>query len=237
MPSSDKILEVLLQLGVVGQPDVQAATDLLRENATAAIAGGEATRDLGKKTGDAAQSVKLFTAHGEEFNRLIAELNRVTPGLGPALKAAFNPDNPGAAGLVSVIGQLVELLKQLPEAAHSAATDTAANPAAARDVALHPTESAAMSVEQPARQDVAEQVTPSNQHAAYDELVGRAQNYIADLNRPSESGGSNTAQAKVLADSIDALAKAAREHADRKMEAFIAQVNQMLKARQSANGI
>jgi len=243
MPDSDKILEVLIKLGVVGQQDVQTATDLLKDSVTATLAGGEATRDLGKNTEDAAQSVKRFTDYGEEFNQLIGELNGITPRLGLALKAAFNPETMSATGVVSVLGQLVGLLKQLQEAAQGHVTDNPPDPAARHNGSIPNAETSDGrgqnmdgTVAQ-AGQTTAAPAAPANQRAAYDELVDRTENHISDLNRPYESSGINGAQARDLADSIDALARAAREHSDRKVEAFIEQVKQMLKSRQSTNGI
>jgi len=112
MPDSDKVLAILIQLGVVGQQDVKTATDLLQENVAATIAGSKATEDLGAKTEDAAQSVKLFNVHSSEFNQLVNGLDRVAPGLGLALKAAFNPENIGLAAAVTAVSLFNDWLKE-----------------------------------------------------------------------------------------------------------------------------
>jgi len=241
MPDSDKVLAILIQLGVVGQQDVKTATDLLQENVTATVAGGKATEELGAKTEDATQSFKLFNTHSEEFNQLVSELNRVTPGLGLALKAAFDPENIGIAAIISATGTLVGQIMKLREAAQKPIRDNAGNLNAGDGI------SAAGSSDIPspgmlAKTDSSRQMTSApaaqmDQSPVYEELMDRTQKHISDLAGGDGSNSFTGAQAKELANSIDALARSASENAERKVQAFIDQVNQMLNAHISTNGL
>src|SRR5450756_1567083 len=68
MADSDKILGLLVNIGVVGQADIKAANDLLAETASKA-------EESGKKAANAAEKKK-------QLAKVMDELNKISPGVG-----------------------------------------------------------------------------------------------------------------------------------------------------------
>ena len=84
-------LEILIKLGVIGKEDAAAVQDLLQET-------GKSTDDLSKKTKAAAGASQEHNEHLHESRLLFNELNRIVPGLGHLLHAAFaGPVGPAIA--------------------------------------------------------------------------------------------------------------------------------------------
>jgi len=105
----DKVLKLLIELGVVGEADAKAAANLVE--------------DLGKQAGHAAAPVKELEGNSREFHKVASELNRVIPGLGEALMLLKHDGDSAAVtmiGMSMAIGALVEVNKKLAESAKHA---------------------------------------------------------------------------------------------------------------------
>jgi hypothetical protein len=110
---------------------------------TEASAAGQTADDLkkvGKAGEEAGEGVKFFEFHGREMHKLVGELDRIIPGVGLALKVAFNPAALGIGATVLIIEQakraLEEYNKKLDEIGEAAAkADFASGIQAALDVA------------------------------------------------------------------------------------------------------
>ena len=109
----DNILNILVQLGVIGEKDVAAAKDLLSETgqvagkdmATSLPEGSEAWAKYKFALGGASEGAEGFNLHGKEMHKVVNNLNHVIPGLGGAvkeLKAAFSGGGPMALLLLSL---------------------------------------------------------------------------------------------------------------------------------------
>jgi hypothetical protein len=75
----------------------------------------EASDELGKlagKTREGKKEVEEFNVHGREMHRIMHELNRITPGLGSALKAAFDPAAANIVLLTVTIGVLMKAFEE-----------------------------------------------------------------------------------------------------------------------------
>jgi len=111
-------LDILIQLGVIGEEDVKAANDLLEQTS-------QNTTKFGKAGKEASEGLKLMEFHGGEFRKLVHELDAMVPGVGLALKAAFNPATLGLGVTVMLIERVKEALdeynKKLDEAGEAAA--------------------------------------------------------------------------------------------------------------------
>jgi len=110
--SSDNTLEILINLRTQGEAGVKAAKELLAETAGAATAGGDATKDLGKKTEEATESFRLFNTQNREFKLLLGEANQIAPGLGVALRGLFNPEVLGIGLAILAVKTFVDWLKE-----------------------------------------------------------------------------------------------------------------------------
>ena len=82
MADADKTLKLLLEMGVVGREDVKAANDLLSETK-------DTTKDFTKETDKSAEATQGFNVQGRAQFLLFSEINRILPGLGTAMHAAF----------------------------------------------------------------------------------------------------------------------------------------------------
>ena len=92
-------LEILIKLGVIGKEDAAAVQDLLQET-------GKSTDDLSKKTKAAAGASQEHNEHLHESRLLFNELNRIVPGLGHLLHAAFAGPVGPAIALASVVFEI-----------------------------------------------------------------------------------------------------------------------------------
>lgn len=96
-------------------------------------------QDLGEQTEKAGEGVGSFNVQGREMRRLIMEMDRVVPGLGLALRAAFRPETLGIAAVILLVQLLVKHFqaaqKAAEESAKAAADGWAAHNEAARDAA------------------------------------------------------------------------------------------------------
>ena len=71
-----------------------------------------------KKTVDAGgESVSYFNVHGREMNRLFMEADRILPGLGEVLRAAFRPETLGIAATVLLVQEIVKWIGEAKKAA------------------------------------------------------------------------------------------------------------------------
>jgi hypothetical protein len=102
MNGEDSLLKILIQLGVIGQADVKAARDLLVETGNAAKGQAGALDDLGKKTEETGNAFSQFNKHGAETRRLLAELDRITPGFGTAMRGLLMDMGPMAVAILSI---------------------------------------------------------------------------------------------------------------------------------------
>ena len=126
MMDNDKALELLIQFKAELSAAVKAREELV-EMKRQAIAMGVSTGDLdeqirkadatlaalGKKTlPEVHDGVNIFNVHGREMHRLIHEMDRIVPGLGLTLRAAFNPATLGIAATVLIVEQLIKYFEQ-----------------------------------------------------------------------------------------------------------------------------
>jgi len=100
MADSAKILEVLLRLNVIGQADVKAANDLLDNTK-------DTTADFRKETEKATDATEQYNIHGRAQFLLFSEINRIVPGLGEAMHAAFA----GPLGPIILVGIAIAAAK------------------------------------------------------------------------------------------------------------------------------
>ena len=87
-------------------------------DASAAVQG---LKNTGKAAEEAGDKFKVFETHGRELQKLFGELDKITPGLGLALHAAFSPTTLGISDVVPILEQIVELFKRDAEAAREMA--------------------------------------------------------------------------------------------------------------------
>lgn len=106
MADSDKILKLLIEVGVIGQDDAKAANDLLEQTK-------KGTENLAHATDAAASSNRLFAGEGRETHRIIGEINKILPGTAGLFREAFNPTALGAVGIL--VGLLYEAKQALDE--------------------------------------------------------------------------------------------------------------------------
>ena len=109
MADSDNTLKLLIQLGIIGQADAQAAKDLLVETKQAADGlsasmpeSWQKQENFNKAIGGGSKAAAEFTDHSEGMRKVIGELNRVVPGLGEAFKAVETTMEGGNATLILV---------------------------------------------------------------------------------------------------------------------------------------
>jgi hypothetical protein len=86
-------------------------------------------KDAGQALEDTGQKAEKANAHHREMHRLMHALNEVVPGLGYAMKVAFNPATIGLVGTLFAVQQLVKWIEEykhhLAEAReHAAALET-----------------------------------------------------------------------------------------------------------------
>lgn len=134
MPDTDKTLKLLIELGVVGEADAQAAEKLLAETKEGAASlskemgvltvsaadaekilseTGKTAGDAGKALDDSGEKVEKHTGHAREMHHVFGELNRIVPGLGTALKVAFHPDMIGIVGAVIAFEALHRVMEDI----------------------------------------------------------------------------------------------------------------------------
>ena len=104
--NNENVLELLIRLGFVGQDKADEARATIK--------------DLGKKSEDTGEQFKFMETKGREFHRLLGELNRLAPGTGELLRAAFHPESLGIIVLLVGVEALVEGFKSLGEASKEA---------------------------------------------------------------------------------------------------------------------
>jgi hypothetical protein len=123
MADADKTLKLLIELGVLGKEEAEAANSLLDEakQSTAALAKemgvltesadeaekilaktGEAAKGVGDAAEKGGEGVHGFNLHGRETFHLAEMLNRVLPGSGEALKAVANSGDQGTMALLGL---------------------------------------------------------------------------------------------------------------------------------------
>jgi len=141
MADSDKILKLLIDMGVAGKEDVQAANTLLDESkeGVSALAKemgvitvsaeeaekilaktGEAAKGVGEAAGKGGEGVHGFNIHGREMHHLAGMLNRVLPGAGEALKMVGHAGNAAEMSLIAVVAVVEILMRDFEEMAKSA---------------------------------------------------------------------------------------------------------------------
>jgi hypothetical protein len=108
MPDADKILKLLIDMGVTGKEDVQAANAELAQTGHTTTEAAKATEGLGKESEHAAEKIQLFHGQGREMHRVIHEVTRISPLLGEALRVAMHP----VAGTVAAAIGLFVLMKE-----------------------------------------------------------------------------------------------------------------------------
>jgi hypothetical protein len=64
-----------------------------------------------------ADSIEIFNTHQREMNRLFVEADRLLPGLGEVLRAAFRPETLGIAATVLLIQEIVKWIGEAKKAA------------------------------------------------------------------------------------------------------------------------
>lgn len=96
MAEEDVSLEILIKTAAetYGADEAQKALDKFKEQA-----------------GGAGENVEKMNKGGREMRHLMRELNHVIPGLGTAMKAAFNPEAVGLIATLIAVQQLVKLLE------------------------------------------------------------------------------------------------------------------------------
>ena len=132
MSDSDKILKLLIEMGVAGKEDVQAANELLAETGRSV---GDLSKEMGvinvtaqdveKALANVGQSAHESGGHVEghalksrDLHKVMHALNGLVPGLGNVLKLAFHPESIGIIGcLVAFEGlkSVLESIKALDE--------------------------------------------------------------------------------------------------------------------------
>jgi len=125
MADADKILKLLVEMGVTGKPEVQAANDLLDETAKTTNKATDATKKVGEESEKASEKFKLFHGEGREMGKVIGEITRISPLLGEALRVAIHPVGgtiAAAIGLFVLMKEHInEVNKELDEMAERAA--------------------------------------------------------------------------------------------------------------------
>jgi len=109
MADSDNTLKLLIQLGIIGQADAQAAKDLLVETKKSAEdlsasmpESWQKQENFNKAIGGGSRAAEEYSKHAEGMRKVIGELNRVVPGLGEAFKAVETTMEGGNATLILV---------------------------------------------------------------------------------------------------------------------------------------
>lgn len=122
MADSDKTLKLLIELGVIGKEDAQAAKQLLEETTkTSANLADEmgvvnvSTQDVNKALTETGESAEKFNLHGREMHEVFHHLNAILPDLGTGLKALVNPEVGGLLLGIELFQQLTEHLKKMAE--------------------------------------------------------------------------------------------------------------------------
>ena len=128
---SDQALELLIEFKAQLGEAVKAREQLV-ELKRQATAMGVSTAGLDEeiKKADASlaqlskkslpethEGMEIFNVHGREMHRLIHEMDKLMPGLGLTLRAAFNPSTLGIAAIVIIIEQLVKWFEASKKAA------------------------------------------------------------------------------------------------------------------------
>ena len=134
MADADKTLKLLIELGVIGKEDARAAQQLLNETAerTKALSAemgvitvsakeadkilaqtGDTAAKAGEKIEESASQAKKHAGAGREMHRVFGELNRIVPGLGEVMKAAFHPDHIGIIGSLLAFEGLKAVLEDI----------------------------------------------------------------------------------------------------------------------------
>jgi len=109
MADSDKTLKLLIELGVIGKADAQAANDLLAETRATAGQTSGAVADLGnaeKKTAEEAEHLHLNHRALHQIMHLIG--NETAPEMGHALAGALY----GPIGIALAVGYAFEALRK-----------------------------------------------------------------------------------------------------------------------------
>ena len=123
MADSDQTLKLLVQFGVVNAADVKAAQDLIVETGKAAGKAGEAHGEMGKGIEKAGEAAEHANHHHDISRHLFSEINRIAPGLGESLHAAFS----GPLGAILLVGiaihEVQEKLKEYNEELDKQAED------------------------------------------------------------------------------------------------------------------
>ena len=109
MSDTDKTLKLLIEMGVVGQADVQAANDLLRDTTKATNDAGNAAHDLSDKENGAADSAEKLHLNHRALHQIMHLIgNETAPGLGRALTGALY----GPLGWALAFGYAMEALRE-----------------------------------------------------------------------------------------------------------------------------
>lgn len=116
----DNTLELLIKLGYIGHEQAERAREDLAALGKQTTEAAASNKELGQSTEKSAEELSAFNAHGREFHTLIHEADRIVPGLGVALRAAFHPQNIGIAALVVAVEFIVHKLHESAEAAQKA---------------------------------------------------------------------------------------------------------------------
>lgn len=86
-----------------------------------ADAAAQAMTKLKAETGDSSHEMHKHTGEAREMHHAFHELNRIIPGLGNAMKAAFHPENIGIIGMVAALEAVVKLIEFMKKASEEAA--------------------------------------------------------------------------------------------------------------------
>lgn len=94
MADTDKTLKLLIEMGVIGKEDVQAAYDLLKETSGGVNKFTQEEKDLKPATEAAGEGLHNFSLKGHEARHIVGLLNRAVPELGIAMRGLLTDAGP-----------------------------------------------------------------------------------------------------------------------------------------------
>lgn len=115
MADSDKTLELLIKLGVIGKEDAQAANDLIKETSADMGVLTVTQSQANEITKAGGEEMGKFSIKGREFHEIVSHLNRIVPGLGTAMKGV----SAASEGMLLSIGPLLIAVLSLDVATES----------------------------------------------------------------------------------------------------------------------
>lgn len=122
MANSDETLEILIQLGVVGREDVEAAQRLIKESGTAASETGKEAQKLGEAHEEAAKHAEHSGLSHHALHQILHLISHESgPGVGAAMAGIAAASQGSMLIAIMAVKGLFEWLERVKKAAEEAA--------------------------------------------------------------------------------------------------------------------